>query len=257
MSYIFCHEVWLNSLRAIPRIDEPSDALRATGESMSLDHLVMELRRVLPDDAILVVDAGLHRVFAGHYWSCRTPGTFFTASTVAPMGWAIAAAIGIQVARPGRPVVVLTGDGCMLAHGNELATMARSDLPIIVVLCRNRSYGSIRRHFAANAPAAAWTSLPAVDWAEYAMAQGARGIEVGEVHTLRGALETALRVGENGQRRKGKPTLVEVPTPMDQPLPGPDVVCSALERAATSVTETLAGPSRPAPRRPVRRASKK
>lgn len=81
-------------------------------------------------DTILVVDAGMVRGFAGQLWKTRRPGGFYSATSTAPTGWAIGAAIGLSLAEPTRGIVLLTGDGCMLMHGNELATASRYGLPI-------------------------------------------------------------------------------------------------------------------------------
>ena len=74
-------------------------------------------------DAVALVDSGAHRVFAGHYWEkVDKPRRYLSATGLAPMGWAIPASIGAQLARPDVPCVAITGDGCMLMHGIEIQT---------------------------------------------------------------------------------------------------------------------------------------
>ncbi|MDD5641146.1 MAG: thiamine pyrophosphate-dependent enzyme, partial [Syntrophales bacterium] len=72
------------------------------------------MRRVFPRDTVLVVDSGAHRAFCGHYWEAYEPRTYISATNLGPMGWAIPAGIGAKLARPERPLAVVTGDGCML-----------------------------------------------------------------------------------------------------------------------------------------------
>ncbi len=58
------------------------------------------------------------------------------------MGGAVPLGIDAKLARPERPLVA-TGDGCMLMHGLELHTAARHEVPLIVLVFENRSYGNI------------------------------------------------------------------------------------------------------------------
>ena len=62
------------------------------------------------------------------------------------MGYGFPAAVAAKIVHPDRPVVCFAGDGCFLMASQELATAVRYELPVIVVLVNNDSYGSIRMH---------------------------------------------------------------------------------------------------------------
>ena len=207
---------WIDSLRSIPQRYQALKEASAAPRTIAPDRLVGALREQLPPETILVVDAGLHRLFAGHYWLSLQANAFFSACGLAPLGWAIAAAIGIKLARPGQPVVVLTGDGCMQAHGNELATMARFQLPILVIVCNNSGYGSIQRRLAADEPAAALTRLAGIDWTQYAEALGCPGRRVENLPALLSVLATQLA---SLRQAEGAPLLLEVNTTGHSGLP--------------------------------------
>lgn len=155
--------------------------------------VVSELRAGCPPDTILCVDSGAHRAFFAEYWDVLEPDTHFSLTNLAPMGGAVPLAIGVQLARPDRRVVVGTGDGCMLMHGMELHTAAREGVPIVVALLDNQSYGNIyyRAHAMGPGPERL-TDIPGVDWVAFARSVGAAGERVDEPAQIAGALQRAL-----------------------------------------------------------------
>ncbi|MFP6777612.1 MAG: thiamine pyrophosphate-dependent enzyme [Alphaproteobacteria bacterium] len=62
------------------------------------------------------------------------------------MGFAVPGSIGVQLARPGKTVVALVGDGGFLMTGQELVTAVEQNLPIKVIVCDNSAYGTIAMH---------------------------------------------------------------------------------------------------------------
>src|SRR5260370_8587629 len=61
------------------------------------------------------------------------------------MGFAVPAAMGAQVGRPGELVVAIDGDGCFQMTAQELATCAIEKLPIKVLVFNNGFLGMIRQ----------------------------------------------------------------------------------------------------------------
>jgi acetolactate synthase-1/2/3 large subunit len=158
--------------------------------------VVYDLNHVAPRNCMLLVDSGAHRAFAAQYWQCFGPSLarrYFTASTMAPMGWAVAAAVGVKLAQPNRPCAVLTGDGCMLMHGIEIQTAVRYKLPIVYVVINNSAYGNVYlRAKQMGSSAAALTELPTHDWVRFANALGASGIMVDKPGDLAAAFKAAF-----------------------------------------------------------------
>ena len=72
-----------------------------------------------PDDAIVTVDAGAHMFAATWFVRPSASGRFLMSNGLSTMGYAIPAAVGASLARPGRAVIAFTGDGGALLHGTE------------------------------------------------------------------------------------------------------------------------------------------
>ncbi len=151
--------------------DTHSDAL-----PMHPARVVTELRDAFPDDGVLCVDSGAHRAWFAEYWTVRQPGTHLSLTNLGPMGGAVPLGIGAKLARPERPLMVATGDGCLLMHGLELHTAARERVPMIIALMDNQAYGNIwyRAHQMGAGPERL-TDIPGVDWVGLARSLGGDG----------------------------------------------------------------------------------
>ncbi len=80
------------------------------------------LRTRLPDDGIVVADDGNHTFLVAELMPIHAPRTFFSPSDFNSMGYCIPAVIGAKLARPGRVVVGIVGDGAVRMTGLEMAT---------------------------------------------------------------------------------------------------------------------------------------
>lgn len=155
------------------------DAQTRTSDAVPMHpaRVVCTLQDALPDDAALLVDSGAHRAFAGHHFTVCQPRRFFSATGTGPMGWAIAASAGVACALPGTKVAVVTGDGCMLQNGLELATAARHGFPILFLVINNSALGNVYLRARQSGPgAAAFTILRQNDWAAFARSLGVPGV---------------------------------------------------------------------------------
>lgn len=61
------------------------------------------------------------------------------------MGYGLGAAIGAQIANPGRTVINIAGDGCFRMNMNEIATAVRQKLPLIEIIVNNHVLGMVRQ----------------------------------------------------------------------------------------------------------------
>jgi acetolactate synthase-1/2/3 large subunit len=158
--------------------------------------VVSELRCAMPRDTVLVVDPGAHRAFCGHYWESYGPRSYFSATNLGPMGWAIPAGIGAKAARPEKPLVVVTGDGCMLMHGIEIQTAARYGIPAIFVVINNGALGNVWLRAVKEGPGpAALTEIPLHNWAGFARSLGLAAATVHKPEDLAPAFQKALALG--------------------------------------------------------------
>lgn len=202
---------WIAGIRSQLRLQ---DAENCASDAVPIHpaRAVSELRKALPRDGIVLIDSGAHRAFAGHYWESYSPLTYISATNLGPMGWAVPAAIGVQLAQPNKKVAVITGDGCMHMHGLEVATAARYKLPIIYMVINNAALGNVwlRAHTLGPVPDQL-TSLPDIDWAAFGRSLGANGISVRNSGELAPAMDAALK--------SPGPTIIDVKAGKQYPTP--------------------------------------
>ncbi|MBI3062121.1 MAG: thiamine pyrophosphate-binding protein, partial [Deltaproteobacteria bacterium] len=77
-----------------------------------------------------------------------TPGrSYFSNSSAGYLGWGLGAAIGAQLASPGRRVVACLGDGSSMFGIQGLWTLAKYRVPLLVVVFNNRAYMAVKNQF--------------------------------------------------------------------------------------------------------------
>ncbi len=109
-------------------------ALRTTNATFGPLQLVRTAAAIVPDTITTTVDAGAHFLAVMPNWPVSEPLRLLISNGLATMGFAVPAAIGAALARPGQPVLALTGDGGLSMVLGELETIARLDLPITVLV---------------------------------------------------------------------------------------------------------------------------
>jgi len=97
-----------------------------------------------PQDAIIVDDALTTGASLPTFMHLRDRYAYF-GNVSGGIGWAIAAAVGIQLAQPERKVVALLGDGNAMYSIQALWTAAHQKLPIVFVVFNNGGYRIIKQ----------------------------------------------------------------------------------------------------------------
>jgi len=105
--------------------------------------VVEALWRVTGGDAIVTSDVGQHQMWAAQFYKFRNPRRWLSSSGLGTMGFGLPAAMGVQAAHPGRLVVDIDGDGCMLMNVQELATLHCEKLPVKILLLNNQHLGMV------------------------------------------------------------------------------------------------------------------
>jgi acetolactate synthase-1/2/3 large subunit len=150
--------------------------------------LVLALRRQLGDDALFFTDVALAEHLAAEAFTACRPRTYFNPVDNQAMGWSIPAALGAQAAHPGRCVVTLTGDGCLLMSAMELSTAARAGLPVKFFVLDNQVYKYMQQLQLPAYRQTTATILARLDYAALAQALGLRYVEIAG-----GALDEQVR----------------------------------------------------------------
>jgi len=164
------------------------------------------IRSALPRDAIIVADPTMAGYWATRGMACYGPRTYIAPHGWTSIGFAFPAALGAKVARPDRPVLVLTGDGGLQLNVQELGTAAQYGIKVIVLVFNDSAWGVLRDrqrdYFGARYYA---TDLVDPDFVKLAGAYGLAATRVSTLGELSRALTDALRRDEFH--------LIEVETP--------------------------------------------
>jgi benzoylformate decarboxylase len=165
---------------------------------------VSALADVWPEDGIAVVETPSSTIALRNRLRLSRPGSYYFSAS-GGLGFAIAAAIGVQLANPGRPVVCVLGEGSAQYGITAFWTAAAYRVPVTYLVLGNEEY-MILKWFAEleQAHGAPGLDLKGVDVAAVAEAYGVPSQETYGREDLAEALRSAIAV-EDG------PRLVQVP----------------------------------------------
>ncbi len=175
------------------------------------ERIVADCRSVLPDDAIVTFDAGVHHNWFMQFWNSRRPQTMLNSWGFSGMGFGPASALGAKLAAPDRTVVSVCGDGGFAMVPHVLCTAVEFDIPVVWVVWNNFAWGAIRDIqyglFEGREIGTAFyegeNGRPYnPDFAMWARAAGVDALTVTRSEDFAGALETAVK--------SGRPFLIDV-----------------------------------------------
>ncbi len=110
---------------------------------VTISRLTARLNEMLNDKTVVIADIG-DSLFAATELIVREQTEFISPAYYTSMGFAVPAALGVQVAQPDRRAVVIVGDGAFQMTGMELSTLVRHKFPTIVIVLDNGGYGTER-----------------------------------------------------------------------------------------------------------------
>jgi acetolactate synthase-1/2/3 large subunit len=178
---------------------------------VNLGEIMIWLRNHVPTDTILCNGAGNYASWIHRFYRFREYMTH-VAPTSASMGYGMPAAIAMQRLHPERLVLSVNGDGDFLMSGQEFAIAVQYRLPIIVVICDNGMYGTIRMHQEREFPGrVSATELHNPDFDAYARAFGGFGAVVNKTSDFPAAFLAA--------RESGLPSIIHLKIDPDAILP--------------------------------------
>lgn len=108
-------------------------------------NILKSLNNKLGHESIVVTDVGKHQMWAAKYWDFKTGRTFITSAGLGTMGFGLGAAIGAKVGNMDKKVILVTGDGSFRMNCNELATLSKYNIGIVILLLNNKSLGMVRQ----------------------------------------------------------------------------------------------------------------
>ncbi len=171
--------------------------------TVDLHRTLAELDRLLPERRLLVTDGGRFMKQAWTTVSGSGRKGFISSVNFGSIGLGLAYAIGASFAAPGRPVVLVTGDGGFMLGGlAEFNTAVRHGVDLTVVVCNDGAYGAEHVKFRGRDmdPSKIFFDWP--DFGPVAAALGGEGVTVRSQDDLAQAGEAI--------RKRSKPLLIDV-----------------------------------------------
>lgn len=167
------------------------------------EYVVDSLQKVLPDDAILTCDSGVHHNWFMQFWKPKRAQSMLNSWGYSSMGFGVCSVLGAQLAAPDRPCISVCGDGGFSMTPYVVATAVEYDLPCIWVVWNNFTWGAIRdlqyglfegrEHGTAFYKGQDMKKPYNPDFAAWARACGADGVTITKSEDLAGALQQAIR----------------------------------------------------------------
>jgi acetolactate synthase I/II/III large subunit len=118
---------------------------KPTGGKIKPQYVVEQIYKITKGNAIIATEVGQNQMWAAQFYTYDKPRTFLSSGGLGTMGYGLPAAIGAQVAMPGRLVVDIAGDGSIQMNIQELATAVQFGVPVKVVILNNRVLGMVRQ----------------------------------------------------------------------------------------------------------------
>jgi acetolactate synthase-1/2/3 large subunit len=163
-------------------------------------YVLSQLNEITKGKAIVTTGVGQHQMWAAQYLDFVDPRTFLTSGSMGTMGFGLPAAIGAQLANPGKLVIDVDGDGSIRMNLGELETLTTYDIPVKVLLLNNLGDGMVRQWqdlFYANRYAGTDKTLHKKDFVKAVEADGfGFAKSVSRIADVRASLEEF--VGFNG-----------------------------------------------------------
>lgn len=172
--------------RAPPAI--PARAPRVAPDRLTDRYLLQQIAALRPPDSIIVEEAPSSRSALHDYLPMLERESFHTCAS-GGLGFALPASVGVALARPGRKVIGLLGDGSAMYSIQGLWSAAELKAQVAFIIINNSSYRALEefgRHFGIEALPG--VQLPHLDFCALASSQGVKGMRVERCEDLDAAL---------------------------------------------------------------------
>ena len=192
--YTFDNQMRENWVKQIASWKEKR-ALRAVENGKMSPQEVIEhiYNRTKNMDTIVATEVGQHQMWTAQLYKFNEPRKFVTSGGLGTMGFGFPAAIGAQIAAPGKLVFDIAGDGSFQMNIQELMTCIDYKIPIKIAVINNGYLGMVRqwqeklfnKHYSQ-------THISSPDYVKLAEAYGCLGIRVEKEEDIDSALDKAI-----------------------------------------------------------------
>lgn len=136
-------EDWLKRIDGWKK-EVPASYSAVRESSINPKFLLETVHKYAGDDTFITTEVGQHQMWTAQFYPFGKPRRFVTSGGLGTMGFGTGAAMGIQIGNPDARVVHIAGDGSFRMNCNELCTIRRYNLPVVIVLVNNGALGNVR-----------------------------------------------------------------------------------------------------------------
>jgi acetolactate synthase-1/2/3 large subunit len=137
------NEPWLEKIRGW-KSKHPLGYVEET-DVIKPQFVVQKLHELTGGDAIITTEVGQNQMWAAQFYHFNKPRAFMTSGGLGVMGYGFPAAIGAQMAAPGRVVIDIAGDGSIQMNIQEMATARQYHCPVKIAILNNNYLGMVRQ----------------------------------------------------------------------------------------------------------------
>jgi acetolactate synthase-1/2/3 large subunit len=176
------------------------------------ERIVADCAKVIPSDAILTFDAGVHHNWYMQFWHPRQSRSMLNSWGFSGMGFGPCSVLGAKLAAPDKVCISVCGDGGFTMVPHVLCTAVEYDIAVIWIVWNNFAWGAIRdiqyglfegrEHGTAFYSGGANKAPYNPDFAAWARGAGVEALTVTRSEDFAGALEHAIKAN--------KPFLIDV-----------------------------------------------
>ncbi len=192
------NEEWLTYIRNEEKRSLERDAATLNSDATPIHPMrfCREIRDFIDEDTTVIGDGGDIVSYGGKVINVAKPSYWLDAGPMGCLGTGTGFAMAAQLARPGKKVLILSGDGAFGLNGMEFESMVRQKLPIVTIIGNDGAWGQIKhpqRAMIGHATAAELT--PGIRYDKMVEALGGYGELVERAEDIRPALERAFGSG--------------------------------------------------------------
>src|SRR3989449_7369901 len=133
-------EAWVAEIRGFVR-----PRAEAFSGDLSPEAILASIYEATGGSCTIVTDVGQHQMWVAKHYPYQRPNTHITSGGLGTMGFAVPAAMGVHLARPGELVCAISGDGGFQMNMAEIATMVQEGLSVKMAIFNNGYLGMVRQ----------------------------------------------------------------------------------------------------------------
>jgi len=173
-------------------VEELSTHENNTSFPMVPQRIILDLRKALQPDDIVVSDVGAHKMWMARMYQAERPNTCIISNGFASMGIGLPGAIAAKLAYSDRTALTVTGDAGFLMNSQEIETALRIGVAIVILVWNDSKYGLIKWHQDRRFGRDTQIEFNNPDLVKYAESFGARGYRVASADELLPTLQQAI-----------------------------------------------------------------